>query len=197
MDLETIATYELYADLLIPKYEALEPLTKTALAPFLSMLSPNSLLLDLGSGPGVFAKIARTSGHDVLCIDASLRMAKYCHDLGFASCVADAETLPLTTSCIDGVIANALLVHIKRRNIPQVITELSRVCKPGAAAYFGILKGTGEGAETRDDLGPALRHFTYFEQDEMEHLLKPFASELRIEQELTPRKFLRCYMQFK
>lgn len=135
---------------------------------FLSELPAKSRILDLGCGPGTYAKVMAERGFVVIATDAVPEM------------IAIADTFPgvdaqLRTfedldqeeaNTYDAIWANFSLLHAAREEMPRHLRELHRALRPGGLFHIALKSGSGE---KRDSLG---RRYAYFEMSELENLLK-------------------------
>jgi ubiquinone/menaquinone biosynthesis C-methylase UbiE len=90
---------------------------------------PPGLMLDGGSGTGVYSSDLRSAGHKVVAVDISFEMlriqkAKYSAALVVA---ADVRSLPLQSESIDNILSTRALSHV--REPAMVFSEFARVSK--------------------------------------------------------------------
>ena len=95
----------------------------------LSRLPPESIVLDLGSGPGSF-DAACVAGR-VVRIDL-----ERCEKPAGPFAQADAAALPFPAAIFDAIISNHSLEHIS--DLPGALLEIRRVAKPAGALYIGV-----------------------------------------------------------
>ncbi len=97
-------------------------------------------ILDAGCGNGRHAIACLEKGHEVVCSDISegqLEMArknceKYISSGNIEFVKADLLELPFDDNSFDGVMAIAVIHHLKTRpERTKALQELTRVCKPG------------------------------------------------------------------
>lgn len=165
MDRETVAVYDAraqdYADCLGRSSDPMPSLTV-----FIDGLPKGGRVLDLGCGPGSWARLMAEAGLEVEAIDASEAM------------VAETAKLPGVTvwqssfeeisaeARYDGIWANFSLLHAPRSEITGHLARLHRALKPGGRLHIGLKEGTGS---ARDGLG---RFYTYYTVAEMRGLLE-------------------------
>lgn len=104
----------------------------------LETIGRDKKILDIGCGAGLLANALAKEGHEVFGVDLSpstLKIAKK-HDATQTVVydLADAAALPYPTQTFDVVSAMDLLEHVE--NPQQVISEASRVLKPGGLFFF-------------------------------------------------------------
>ena len=142
---------------------------------FLHELPSGALILDLGSGPGSYAKFFRSSGLNPVCVDIAPAMVRACKRLGLISCVMEAEHLGLSNGFFDGVWSYACLLHLPKEKIPGVLDEVSRVLKPRGMFFVSVREGEGQGF--RDSIGGEVldrRFFAFYGKEEMKELLESY-----------------------
>ena len=84
-------------------------------------------VLDVATGPGVVAAVARSRGAEVVAVDQSAAMVDLAHAAGLDARQAGAEQLPFDDGEFDAVVAGFLLNHLPRP--VAAVVELARVCR--------------------------------------------------------------------
>ncbi len=149
-------------------------LTPPERLPFAKLLPKNGTLLDVGCGGGrdaaFFAKrglkVTGTDVSDVLIKLAQKQIPKatfICEDILKSK-------FPKNT--FDGIWAHAILLHLKRTDVPKAIKKFHSILKPGGILHIRVKKGTGEEFVKEKLSGWNERFYTYFSKTEMEKLLK-------------------------
>lgn len=142
---------------------------------FVSFLKPGSTVLDAGCGAGVKAKYLSNKGLNVLGIDFSEKLVEIARrenpTVEFK--VMDMKDAKNLKDRFDGVFMQASLLHIPKREAPQILAGLaSRLKRPGYfyVAVKGIIPGQAEESILKeDDYGyPYERFFSYYSMDELE-----------------------------
>lgn len=159
---KTIRYYETNAD----EYAArtisadLSPLYRA----FEARLRPGCRILDLGSGSGRDSRHFLEKGYDVLAADPSPAMCAKTRE------TAGARTVPLRaedlefSDAFDAVWACASLLHVRERDMPDVLNRISSALKTGGTAYLSWKYGSGE----RED---GQRRYTDYTPESLERLL--------------------------
>ena len=149
----------------------------SAMSPFLEILQPHGLLLDLGSGAGRDSLKFEELGHSVVSIDRSFGLLKE-HKMrgGDWLLSADMEFLPFPENRFHGVWACASLLHIPKVKIQKVLAEVKRVLLPGGIFFSAMKSGTGEGTKLSEVGVPCIadqpsaqnsgRYWSFYQKDE-------------------------------
>lgn len=91
------------------------------------------LLIDIGTGTGLMAEIARPFNVRMIGFDVSLGMLREARKKGYQVHMADAGNLPLPDSCVDIVTIDSVLHHLY--DIPAALAEAYRILKPGGLLF--------------------------------------------------------------
>lgn len=147
------------------------------IAPFIAACRPGGRVLDLGCGPGHFARRMAEAGLETHAWDAVPEMVEYAatHP-GVTARQARFEDLTVEDH-YDGIWAYFSLLHAPRPDFPRHLAAIARALKSGGVFVLAVKRGSGGG---RDDLG---RHYEYYEQPELEAQLR--AASLRPEEHWT------------
>jgi ubiquinone/menaquinone biosynthesis C-methylase UbiE len=140
---------------------------------FLSYLGVGSKILDLGCGPGRDAKFFAERGYQVTGVDISPKMislAKNSLPEG-DFLVSDIESLQLNQSSFDAIWASASLLHVSKKAMPAVLTNLYEALKEGGVFYLSMKKGNGEECTPDHRYGGVEKVWNYVSEDELTHLL--------------------------
>lgn len=162
-DQETLSIYDAKAS----EYAALEwsESEMKSLEDFVADLPENPLVLDLGCGPGNFARDMVRHGCRVDAVDGSAEMVALAAQVeGVTAWQAFFEDIDATDT-YDAVWANFSLLHAPRADLPAHLARLKRALKAGGVFHIGMKLGS---EEARDKLG---RRYTYVEEGELMALL--------------------------
>lgn len=137
------------------------------IARFVDKLRPGSLVIDLGCGSGRDLRSFSALGFRPIGLDYAEPLARYAHrTTSLPLVIADLRRLPCRSSAVDGAWAAASLLHLRRRELMQALTEIRRVLKPGAPFFASLKRGTGGSRDATS------RWFTYFEPAEWNAVLR-------------------------
>ncbi len=170
----TAATY----DRIAARYaaRATHPLERE-LARFRQMVPTGGLVLDVGCGPGQYARALESRGLRVVGLDLSPGMLHQAQVEGTHRLVCtDMCHLPIADERADGCFVCASLLHLPRDQAPQSLLEFHRVLRPGGALYAGVKEGEGEewvaSQEGRE------RFFAYYRPEEVDRLVRAAGFEI-------------------
>jgi len=155
---------------------------------FVSLLKPNSLVLDAGCGAGTESKYLIDKGLKIVGIDFSdklIEIAKREAPTGnfFVMDINEADKL---TEKFDGIFMQAVLLHIPKKDAEKTINKLLGVLKPGGYLYIAVkekkIGGADEEIKTENDYGyPYKRFFSQFTLGEIKNLIKKTGLEISYE----------------
>lgn len=130
---------------------------------FISLLKPDSLILDAGCGSGRDSKFFLEQGFRVQAIDASIEMCRVASEyIGQpVNCMRFDELA--YASRFDGVWACASLLHVEKKEMPDTLCKFHKALKPDGIMYASFKYGNKE--ENRLE-----RFFSDYEIDELERI---------------------------
>jgi len=142
---------------------------------FISLLKPGANILDVGCGAGVKSNYLIQKGLPVTGIDLSEKMIELAkkHVPNGIFYVQDLYQLANLEKTFDGVFAQAVLLHIPKNRISEVMKLLAAKIKPGGYLYVAVKERRPSEPEEEivkeNDYGyPYERFFSYFTKEEME-----------------------------
>lgn len=141
---------------------------------FVELLSPGSLILDVGCAGGRDSKRFIQRGFRVIGIDLVDEFLEYAKkDVPEADFYKmDLLELDFPQNCFDAIWACAVLLHIKKKDIPRALEEFRKVLKPGGKLYICVKEGKGAEYKAEKLSGRQKRMFTYFTENELKNFLK-------------------------
>jgi SAM-dependent methyltransferase len=112
------------------------------LAELIERLDVNSLILDVGCGPGRVLGFLARGGFRCIGIDRSrVSIARAVDRYGRPGVVADNLRLPIADSIVDAVISDGVIHHTESPY--AALAENLRILKPGGQLYLGVYKPFG------------------------------------------------------
>ena len=164
-DAETLAVYARQRDTYATMMDE-EAKRDEVIAPFIAACPQGGRVLDLGCGPGHFARRMADGGLEVHAWDAVPEMVEYAaRQPGVTARQARFEDLN-TENAYDGIWAYFSLLHAPRTDFPRHLAAIAEALKPGGVFVLGVKRGSGG---ERDSLG---RHYEYYEQPELDTALQ-------------------------
>lgn len=128
---------------------------------FVGVLPAGATVLELGSGPGTDADRLEARGLRVLRSDATPAFAERLRGLGHEVLGLDVRRHPLPSG-IDGVFANAVLLHLTRQELREALVRLHDALPVDGVLACSLKEGDGE--EWHDRKLGLPRHFTYWRE---------------------------------
>ncbi|NWD03414.1 class I SAM-dependent methyltransferase [Pseudomonas gingeri] len=137
-------------------------------------------VLDFGCGPGRDLQTFTRMGHVAVGLDGSERFAQMAReDSGCEVLQQNFLELELPPERFDGIFANAVLFHIPRQELPQVLGQLHATLKPGGVLFSSNPRGenqegwNGERYGSYHDLEAWRELLTAAGFAELEHYYRP------------------------
>jgi SAM-dependent methyltransferase len=160
----TLSTYEHHADRYIQRTST----DRSALVDDLIRLtSPGAVVLELGSGPGRDALALEAAGLIVHRTDGAESFVERFHRDGFQARVLNVLAEDFGGP-FDAIFANAVLLHVPRAQLTSVLATAFRATRVGGVLVASFKKGVGDEWSTRKLEAP--RHFTYWQEDELQQV---------------------------
>lgn len=141
---------------------------------YAKILPKGANLLEVGCGGGRDAKYFVKKGFKVTGIDASnvfIDIAKKEAPKANFS-VMDILKLDFPKESFDAIWAQAVLLHLKRKDVSKALRNMYKVLKPDGYAYINVKKGKGEAYVAEKLSGGHERFYTYFSKKEVIDLMK-------------------------
>lgn len=137
-------------------------------------------ILDFGCGPGRDLQRFTQLGHRAVGLDGSAQLAALARaHSGCDVLVQDFLQLDLPANHFDGIFANAVLFHVPRQSLLQVLCALRQALHPGGVLFTSNPRGAGEEGWSGDRYGvwhdwpPWRQHLLDAGFAEIEHYYRP------------------------
>jgi len=163
-DARTIAVYDAHVAAYVDNIADLAP-QDPIINEFIALCPSNGRVLDLGSGPGAYAKIMADAGLYVDAIEASSEMVRHIPPHPKITATVATFDKMSSRSLYDGVWAYFSLLHVFRHSLPHCLTSIYQILKPAGIFFVGMKHGHGH---ERDTLG---RYYEYYDLFELKNLL--------------------------
>lgn len=164
---------------------------------FISLLRKDSLVLDAGCGAGVKTKYLLSKGLKVIATDFSEKMTELAKQEApeaefFVSDIRDAERWGRK---FDGILLQAVLLHIPKKEAGDVLRGLVATLNPGGCIYVAVKEkrpgGMDEEMRTEKDYGyEYTRFFSYFSSEEIREMFENAGCEI-VYENIAPTKVTR------
>ncbi len=153
---------------------------------FLSLLPKESTVLDVGCGGGIKSNYIAGKGYRVTGIDFSEKMIEVAHrkfpKIDFD--VVDIYMIDKYQKMFDGIFAQAVLLHIPKNKVMEVLEKIKDKLKPCGLLYIGVKKIKDgqiedESIKKENDYGYEYeRFFSYFTPEELKNYMKQLDMEI-------------------
>lgn len=110
---------------------------------FLTHVPPGGRILDAGCGSGRDARAFLDAGCLVCAIDASPGMCAEAEKAGIKACCMTFPEI-CGQALYDGIWASASLLHVPRREMPEVLRRFHDALRPYGVLYASLKRGSGE-----------------------------------------------------
>ena len=141
---------------------------------FSKLFKSGDRILDVGCAGGRDSKFFIKKGLNVTGIDFSTVLLNFARKEVPQATFKKMNLLNLNfkKETFNGIWANAVLHHLKRKDVPKVLGRLYKVLKQNGTLHLTVKKGAGEEYAKENLSYGEKRFFTYFSKAEMEKLLK-------------------------
>ena len=105
-------------------------------------------------------------GINVICIDLSPEMIKFCRQKGLSAFVMDMVNLDFPPNSFEAVYSLNSLLHVPKAEFRSVLENIKRILAPSGLFYLGVYGGDEEfeGVWEKDSYNP--KRFFSFKTDE-------------------------------
>lgn len=147
---------------------------KKELYKFCRSIQENSLILDIGCGPGRDTKIFSAKGYRVVGIDLSQKLLRIARQQ-----VARADfklmnigNINFQPNHFEGLWANSSLMHLPKEHIRDALKQYHGVLKENGLFYLCLKQGEGEQMVPDKRYGDVMKNWAFYQQEEIESILK-------------------------
>jgi SAM-dependent methyltransferase len=126
---------------------------------FHARLAQNCLILDVGSGPGNFAKYMSHLGARVICCDLALSMivaARHLAQEVSGAAVMDMQSWCFRAEAFEGILAAYSLMHVPKTEAAPTLRGFRRSLRAGGTLALMVKEGSGS-YEMRSASAPSAR----------------------------------------
>ena len=141
---------------------------------FLTMLPKQGKILDIGSGPGQFAKHMIEKGFEVIGIDFSKEMVAIAKgkvpNVDFRH--MDMRQLDFPDNSFDGVFSAYSLIHIPSEEVLETLKGFHRVLKAGGYVEIAVQKGEADKIIDEPFMPTEKMFFNFFTEERIAKFLE-------------------------
>ncbi len=167
-------TIEVYNKLGKGYLENSKKVTPPERLPFSKLFSKGSYILDVGCGGGRDSNFFIQKKLKVTGIDTSpvfIKLAKKEVPEAAFKCI-DLLKVDFPKETFDGIWAQAVLLHLKRKDLPKALKKFHKILKQNGVLHLTLREGKGE-AYVKDKISnEEERFYTYFSRKEIKNLLR-------------------------
>jgi len=169
---QTLHVYERDADTFLARWGKKRYKRPALLTEWVSLLSKQAVLLDLGCGAGQDSRYLKKRGHRVIGLDRTFPLLKFAKDRtqSVPLILADMRALPIQANSLDGIWAAASLIHLPKRAVPSVLAVLRHIVKPEGFLAATLTYGSNSRVK-RTGWMPG-RYFARWRKDELARALR-------------------------
>ena len=124
-------------------------------------------LLEIGAGPGKDSKFFQDSGLQVVASDLSPQMVQLCREKGLEAHVMDFKNLDFAAERFDAVYALNCLLHVPKKDLPDILATIKRLLKPSGLFYMAIYGGQDSEAVWEEDNHRPKRFFSFYSDEQI------------------------------
>ena len=170
----TVDSYDASASDYVAEVNPMSDQVVATLDRFVAALPAGARVLEVGSGSGRHATALEERGISVRRTDitpAFVRLLRAAgHDADVVDPLTDDLSDPARDAPYDGVWASASLLHVRREDLPDVLTRLAAVTRPDGVLHLAVKEGDGARFSTHGSVaGP--RHFTFWREEPLRQVL--------------------------
>ncbi len=148
--------------------------TPPELIDFIKLFPKGSKILEVGTAGGRDAKIFTDAGMDVTGIDiVDDFLSKAKKDVPSANFIQmDVRDMNFLDNSFEGIYANAVLLHLEKKEVPPVLDKFYILLKPKGKLHIRLKEGEGEKEIVEKLSQNHSRFFSFFGKEEIEELLE-------------------------
>ena len=134
---------------------------------FLDLLKQEekTVLLEIGAGPGKDSKFYQDNGLQVASTDLSPQMVQLCRDKGLEAYEMDFKNLDFPSGHFDAVYALNCLLHVPKKDLPEVLAGIQRLLKPSGLFFMAVYGGPDSEGVWEKDYHQPKRFFSFYSDE--------------------------------
>ena len=141
---------------------------------FIKLTPKGAKILDVGSAGGRDAKEFVRKGFDTTGIDISPVFIKEAKKLVPKAkfIKMDVRKITFPKNSFDAIWANAVLLHVDKKDLPIILKKFFQMLKPGGVLHVGVKLGRSKKVIKERLSGGQSRLFTLFQKEELKSMFK-------------------------
>ncbi|MBP6944772.1 class I SAM-dependent methyltransferase [Patescibacteria group bacterium] len=141
---------------------------------FIHGLPTSAKVLDVGCAGGRDSKIFADHGFYVTGIDLCEPFLQEAQNNVPSGTFIQQDVLELDfeDAYFDGIWACAVLLHLEKKDLPQVLSDFYRLLKPNGSVFIAVKQGEGERSVVDSLSGGNSRFFSFYQLAEIEALVR-------------------------
>jgi len=128
-------------------------------------------LLELGAGPGRDSKFFMEQGLEVTATDLSSEMIKLCKHKGLRAFEMGFNDIDTLNDKFDAVWALNCLLHVEKKNLPDVLNKINSILKPNGVFFMGVYGGEDSEGTWEEDFYNPPRFFSFYTDDHIQQVV--------------------------
>ena len=143
---------------------------------FLGLLKEeqNETLLEIGAGTGKDSRFFKDNGLQVISTDISSEMVRLCLQKGLSAFLMDFYNLGFREGSFDAIWALNCLLHVPKKEFPEVLQSIQFVLKPTGLFYMGVYGGREFEGIWHEDFYTPKRFFSFYPDQRVQEVVADF-----------------------
>lgn len=131
-------------------------------------------LLEIGAGTGRDSQFFRDNGLQVISTDISSEMVRLCHQKELSAFLMDFYNLGFRDRSFDAIWALNCLLHVPKKEFPEVLQGIQFVLKPTGLFYMGVYGGREFEGIWQEDFYTPKRFFSFYPDQRIQEVVSVF-----------------------
>lgn len=145
-------------------------------AHFLELLKKEQkkTLLEIGAGTGKDSRFFQDNGLQVISTDISSEMVRLCRQKGLSAFLMDFYKLGFREGSFDAIWALNCLLHVPKKEFPEILQGIQYVLKPTGFFYIGVYGGREFEGIWQEDFYTPKRFFSFYPDQRIQEIVEVF-----------------------
>jgi len=131
-------------------------------------------LLEIGAGTGKDSRFFKDNGLKVISTDISSEMVRLCQQKRLSAFVMDFYNLGFREGSFDAIWALNCLLHVPKKELPEVLQGIQDVLKPTGLFYMGVYGGNEFEGIWQEDFYTPKRFFSFYPNHRIQEVVSDF-----------------------